>query len=107
MRVRKKIMLHETLDASVVLCAHKPKRPCQFVIFLQIMHVTSIINLGNPNGPMRIPNSGQCFPGKLDYNAAQSVFVKQDVDKNGNLNFGGKWYFCCMSRLPFSSQHAL
>ena len=49
----------------------------------------SIINLGNPNGPMRIPNSGQCFPGKLDYNAAQSVFVKQDVDKNGNLNFGG------------------
>ena len=52
--------------------------------------MNSIINLGNPNGPMRTPNSGQCFPGKLDYRGAQVNFEKQDADKSGDINFGGR-----------------
>lgn len=51
----------------------------------------SIINLGDPNGSMRTPNSGLSLPGKLDYHAAQSVSEKQRVDKSGQINFGGQW----------------
>lgn len=40
---------------------------------------------------MRIPNSGQCFPGQLDYHAAQVWYERQDADKSGTINFGGAY----------------
>ena len=40
---------------------------------------------------MRIPNSGQCFPGHLDYHAAQVRYEQADVDKSGTINFGGAY----------------
>ena len=56
----------------------------------RFLSTRSIINLGNPNGPMRTPKSGQCFSGKLNYRAAQVDYEKQDVDKSGTINFGGQ-----------------
>jgi len=53
---------------------------------------------------MRIPNSGQCFPGKLDYHAAQVFYEKQDADKSGSINFGGA--YAALSKLEPTATEA-